>query len=291
MRDGVTRKSLSDYIGVAPVVVFSPADLALIEGSPAMRRRFLDHAVSQVLPPYLQSLREYQRLLLHRNQCLKHIREKGCRVAGTDARVLETFDEHLWLSAEKVWRYRWQWVRRLVAHALEIHSSLTGAAERLSIQYFPSFPFQNSGDILSQATWLPLDRSRISRSLQMRERRLGLTLWGPHRDEMAFFVDGRELCKFGSQGQKRTVVLAVKLAELACLGEVAGHSPLLLLDDCFSELDTFRKEYLMEWVRGRVQTFVTSASPLKIDHHMGSNACVFEVLAGNVQRRTVGSEG
>ncbi|MCX7779368.1 MAG: DNA replication/repair protein RecF [Negativicutes bacterium] len=236
-----------EIVGTLNVVLFSPEDLLLVKGAPALRRRFLDVEISQANPAYYRQLSQYNRMLQQRNHLLKKIREKK---AGPE--LLDAWDEQLAPTAAVIVKKRLEAVKKFNMLANLMHRKLTGNKENLSVQYV----LQGSEGKIPDDLCLFFKDSFSSQRLADIAR--GSTGSGPHRDDIYLSVNGQNLRVFGSQGQQRTGVLALKLAELEFIKSETGEYPVLLLDDVMSELDASRREYLLSFIRDKIQTFITA---------------------------------
>jgi DNA replication and repair protein RecF len=271
--NGVKRRTL-DLVGQLKVVLFMPEDIDLIAGSPEARRRYLDSAISQIDRPYARSLHEYNRVLVQRNSLLRQLRERP-----GDPEQLEFWDERLTEQGSQLVASRLDAVAQLDELVQYIHSRLTGGTERLHLVYRSSLPLDGA-DGLVQHRQLPLEApggdvdslptvapsssgvKAIFRQ-QLKNRRgeeidRGMTLSGPHRDDLRFLVGGVDMCTYGSRGQQRTIAVSLKLAELEFIRSETGEEPILLLDDVMSELDEERRQYLMNSVHGDQQVIITT---------------------------------
>lgn len=237
-----------EIIGSLNVILFSPEDLLLIKGAPLLRRRFLDNEISQANPVYYRQLLNFNRILGQRNNLLKKIRENR---AKTD--LLYPWDEQLAKAAATITQKRLESVKKLTMLANLHHRKLTGSKESLTVNYNMSGTNQEKIDNLH--SWY-LKKFEEQRSQDVIN---GSTSIGPHRDDLILLVNGRNLRNFGSQGQQRTGVLALKLAELEFIKSETGEYPILLLDDVMSELDATRRSELLLFIKERIQTFITAA--------------------------------
>jgi DNA replication and repair protein RecF len=261
----IEQRKLSQYIGNMNVVMFAPEDLNLVKGSPQVRRRFIDMEIGQVSPIYLHDMSQYQKILQQRNHFLKMMQIKK----QTDQTMLEILTEQFIDMAVKIVTKRFEFLRLLQKWAEPIH-----------ITYKPSV------DVLEDQE---LSKMKVSfeekfNKLRMREMERGTTLFGPHRDDLQFFVNGRDVQTFGSQGQQRTTALSVKLAEIELIHSEINEYPILLLDDVLSELDDYRQSHLLNTIQGRVQTFVTTTSVDGIHHQTLKEASMFEVVSGQIEK-------
>ncbi|TWH46642.1 DNA replication/repair protein RecF [Sporomusa sp. KB1] len=237
-----------EIIGSLNAILFSPEDLLLIKGAPVLRRRFLDNEISQANPIYYRQLLNYNRILGQRNNLLKKIREGK---AGID--LLSPWDEQLAKVAATITEKRLESVKKLTMLANLHHRKLTSNSENLTVNYYLSGAKKDKIDNLHRWYHSQFDQQRKQDILN------GSTGIGPHRDDLIILVNGKNLRNFGSQGQQRTGVLAMKLAELEFIKSETGEYPILLLDDVMSELDAARRSELLLFIRERIQTFITAA--------------------------------
>jgi DNA replication and repair protein RecF len=271
--NGVKRRTL-DLVGQIKVVLFMPEDIDLIAGSPKARRGYLDSAISQMERPYARSLHEYNRVLLQRNSLLRQLRD---RPSGTHQ--LEFWDQRLIEEGSQLIASRLNTVAQLDELVQEIHTRLTGGAERLRLIYRCSLPLEGpegliqhrqlsldgaDGDGTSLAEAVPSSadvNSVFRQQLADRQREeidRGMTLVGPHRDDLRFLVGGVDMCTYGSRGQQRTIAVSLKLAEMDLIRSRTGEEPILLLDDVMSELDEDRRRYLMAAMHRDQQAIITT---------------------------------
>jgi DNA replication and repair protein RecF len=287
--NGVDRK-VRQSIGLFTVVLFVPRDLHLIEGSPSDRRRFMDVTLSQVVPDYADALDQYEQTLPQRNALLRSLGEGR----GTPSE-LDYWDETLASAGARVIAGRQIFLRDLEIEAQRIHRDLTGDAEILTLRYEPSFTptFKGDGQQSFETIGLDLHREMHAEQiypqfkeqllLEQRESiRRGVTLSGPHRDELRILINGRDAGVYGSRGQARTAVLALKLGERAWMRERTGELPILLLDDVVAELDKKRREFLLERVLGGGQTLMTTAELSVFPEEFLSQVAVWGVEAGRL---------
>ena len=232
---------MSELMGVCPVVLFSPDGLKIVKEAPADRRRFMDIALCQVSRAYFAALSQYDKILQNRNRLLKS--------GGANDNTLAPWDELLADMGAKIVKSRRGYVKKLEAPAVEKHAFLSGGKERLGLEYEGE-----DGDGVDEIKAALLKKFAADREADLR---LKYTHTGPHKDDIKITVDGVDVRAFGSQGQQRTVALAMKLAETELLTEVLGSSPVLLLDDVFSELDAVRRSKLLAALDG-FQSIVTA---------------------------------
>ncbi|BBN97299.1 DNA replication/repair protein RecF [Sporolactobacillus terrae] len=272
----IEKRRLSDYIGLCNVVMFAPEDLNLVKGSPSVRRRFIDMELGQIAPVYMHHLGDYQKVLQQRNALLR----KSVGKAPADTTFLDILTDRLISLASEIVKRRLIFVAQLNEWAAPIQKEISHGMENLSIVYESSVP-----EVLDKA-----DSSKIEEAfrhsyerLKKRELDRGTTLFGPHRDELRFFVNDKDVQAFGSQGQQRTTALSVKLAEIELINHEVGEYPILLLDDVLSELDDIRKTHLLGVFQEKVQTFVTTTSVDGLDHALLDRSQLFYIHQGQIK--------
>ncbi len=257
--DGKPRR-VSSLLGHLNAVHFSPDDIDLLAGSPAERRRFLDVSISQVDPNYVRDLVDYSRVVSQRNALLRDLRERR----GA-AEPLDFWDGKLIEFGERLVLARRQFVESLNREASLAYRELAGDDESLSVEYSTA-----GGESLSSLA-----------EFRAREIERGQTLFGPHRDDLEITIDGQSAAAFASRGQQRLVVLSLRLAELEWLSRAAGESPVLLLDDIFSELDPGHREAVIARIPNTAQVFITAADDAQVPVNFRGRAAVLRVNAGN----------
>jgi len=267
---GERLKRICDLYGRLRVVLFVPEDLEIVSGGPSERRRFIDLTLAQVESGHITHLQEYQQVLRSRNQLLK--RAEGRRF---DPDELASWDHQLVEAALPVFEARRQALEELAEDLERFHRQMTDGAETLRVDYQCS---ARSGEDqpLKQAYREQLAASR-ERDLQ-----LGSTCLGPHRDDLRFTLDGRDLRAFGSQGQRRTSVLALRLAELEWLRRKTGQHPLMLLDDVIYEMDEGRRGHFFKAIEQGGQALIT-ATELEHLAPLAPRAKLFRVSGGEVR--------
>ncbi len=253
--DGRDAVSPDDARGTVVTVLVAPGDLALIDGPPSIRRRYLDALQGVVSRAYARACGQYGRALRQRNELLRD-RSRGA------AHVLPSWDDALVAAGTALVVGRAVLAGRLAERFAEVGAAIAGAGERtgFELRYRPSVPVERARATDAKAVaeaW----REALAKRLP-RDRARGWTTVGPHRDELALRLAGRSLARFGSQGERRTGAIALRLLEAALLEEDTGHRPILLLDDVFSELDPERARRLLGWLGDRHQRFVTTPRPL-----------------------------
>ncbi|MEB2288940.1 MAG: DNA replication/repair protein RecF [Anaerolineae bacterium] len=287
--NGVPRRVM-DLIGQINVVMFLPQDLALIEGPPPERRRYLNVTLCQTDAAYCQALAQFEKVLGQRNALLK-------RIADGESRPdeLDFWDEQITASAGVIVAGRQRLLRELEIKARRVHADLSGGAEDLELRYQPGFLAtpNNSGQLSFDVPGLDLNRqissAEIARQYSQRlaqtraeEIARGMTLSGPQRDELRLLVNGRDLGLFGSRGQARTAVMALKLAELYWMRDTLGEWPILLLDEVVAELDGDRRAYLLSHISGVSQALLTTTEPDIFTEDFLRQAARWEIHQGQI---------
>lgn len=248
----VPLESSAQLAGRFYAVVFSPAHLSFIQDGPAVRRRFLDSAICQIMPRYLDYLTDYHRVLRQRNALLKDLRKNRSLMD-----LLEVFDQTMAGLSANLIKIRRQYIKRLSAHSEEIYNGISHGGERLTVEYRNGFGMELPQSSSEPITPLLLEKIKKSRQEDIFYQSSQV---GPHRDDIAVFLNGLEAKSFGSQGQQRSCVLSLKLSESIMIEESTGQSPVILLDDVMSELDSSRRDYLLNSLEGR-QVFITCCEP------------------------------
>jgi DNA replication and repair protein RecF len=275
--NGILKRSAAALVGKFCAVIFSPEHLALVKGGPALRRSFLDGALCQSRPAYAKQFVLYQRTLQQRNTLLKDI-PRHRELLGT----LEIWDEKLAKYGAELIRQREEYLSFISEPVKEVYRGISQGKEELEIFYQCSLRRKREGPMQDGDFYEALEASRNT------DIALGYTASGPHRDDMELKVDGISARSFGSQGQQRSIVLAMKLAEAQVLQQITGEAPVIFLDDVMSELDAGRQDYLLNHVKGR-QVFLTCCDPNSIrDFQQGA---LFHVESGKVSASQHVAEG
>lgn len=264
------QAKLSDYIGTMTVVLFAPEDLQLIKGSPSLRRKFLDIDLGQIKPIYLADLAQYNHVLKQRNSYLKTVKQ-------IDKDFLAVLDDQLAYFGSRVMMHRLTFTQQLEKEANKHHALISDGRESLSIIYQSSIKFQQ----IDQLEETFRQELRHSHERDLFKKNTGL---GPHRDDLQFFINDMP-ANFASQGQHRSLILSLKMAEIGLIKEVTGDFPILLLDDVMSELDNDRQTKLLEGIDADVQTFITTTS---LDHlsQLPADLTIFDIKAGHIKKKT-----
>ena len=272
--NGVTVPRQMDFLGVLNAVEFSSLDLELVRGSPEIRRNWLDTLLIQLEPVYAHILHQYHQVLRQRNAFLK-------RYINTPEKSLQSelaiWDAQLVTAGTRVIIRRDRAIKRLSPIASAWHASISGASEVLEINYAANIPLEKtSPQELQGAFFAKLQQRAVA------ELHRGITLVGPHRDEVELIINQTPARQYGSQGQQRTLVLALKLAELQLIEEVINEPPLLLLDDVLAELDPSRQNQLLDAIQDRFQTLITTTHLSAFDSQWLKSSQILYVNAGKI---------
>jgi DNA replication and repair protein RecF len=288
--DRAGKRSI-DLVGQLSVVLFLPGDVEIVSGSPSLRREFLDAALSQVDAGYVRALDQYTRALSQRNALLKQAQDRAL-----DPDELSIWDEQLIPAGVIIATLRRKAVAELTRLAMPIHRELSNGQEYLQITYAPNFDparppsaesYQISLDDSQPPNGFGHDDLKDAFKKALAERRReevarGMTLVGPHRDEMRFIANGMDLGDFGSRGQQRTAVLALKLAQVDWMRERTRDEPVLLLDEVLAELDPHRRRCLLTRIGQSEQTIVTTTDVNRFDQDFIRDATILGVRGGVV---------
>ncbi|KRL01655.1 DNA replication/repair protein RecF [Liquorilactobacillus capillatus] len=265
---------LSQYIGQLNVILFAPEDLSLVKGAPSVRRKFIDMEFGQIDPHYLHNLSQYKAVLKQRNKYLKQIQAKKT----TDLVLLEVLSDQLAAFGAEIVVRRLKFLAKLERYAQDIQKDITQSKEKLTFEYESSV----TGVMDKTVEELYQKMRRYLTENSKKEIFQGTTLYGPHRDDVRFLINTRNVQTYGSQGQQRTTALAVKLAEIELMRDETGEYPILLLDDVLSELDGDRQTHLLKTIQNKVQTFLTTPSLSEVTRQLINDPKIFKITQGKV---------
>jgi DNA replication and repair protein RecF len=260
--NGIPLRKASDLFGNANVVFFSPEDLNIIKEGPSGRRKFMDMELCQLDKVYMSNLANYNKIILQRNKLLK---EMDFHSDYLD--TLQIWDMQLVRYGAEVIQRRQAFIQELQPVIQEIHRSITGGKENITVTY--------------EANVSASDLERELKRVRERELKNRVSLVGPHRDDLAFMLEDVDIRTFGSQGQQRTAALSLKLSEIEIVKRRIGDSPILLLDDVLSELDAGRQEKLLDSI-SQVQTILTCTGVDEFVRNRFPVNQIFKVTQGNV---------
>lgn len=262
----VPIKKASELFGILNMVFFSPEDLNIIKNGPSERRRFLDAEICQLDKIYLSDLTRYNKILMQRNRLLKDMQHQPQLM-----KTLPVWDMQLVEYGKRLIRRRRQFVEELSEIVTGIHRNISGKREELVLRYEPNI----------DAEFLEDELNRV----REKDRKYAQTSVGPHRDDISFFIRGVDIRKFGSQGQQRTSALSLKLSEIELVRQTIHDTPVLLLDDVLSELDSNRQNYLLNSIHD-IQTMITCTGLDEFVRNRFQIDKVFHVIDGHVSETT-----
>ena len=299
--NGAPRRSM-DLIGHLRAVLFLPEDLTLIAGSPSERRRYIDVALCQIDRRYCQTLSRYQKVVTQRNSLLKQLQEREQTDGSSAAAQLGFWDDQLIELGTQVLARRHTYLAELAPIARRVHADISQQQESLDLVYLPSFNtglyseqnyqrLREGEEVQADAlACLETDTAKISERFRERlevrrrvELNAGSSLYGPHRDELIFIVNGWNLRTYGSRGQQRTGALALKLAELHAMAAATDEKPILLLDDVMSELDEQRRAALLTALADVRQGIVTTTDWAQFSTEFQEDAQLLRIEAGTAK--------
>ena len=257
-----------NFKSVLRTVLFATPDLLLLRGNPSDRRDWLDRAISQVYPAYDERLSKYDKIRIQKNNLLKS--------ETVDKTLLNVYNEQMAVAGSNIIFLRIKFLKEIERIAREKHHIISDS-ENLKIRYSCSFleGNENIEDILEKFT------SALKERMEEEIRR-GQACLGPQRDDIEFFINNNDATKFASQGQQRTVVLALKLSELDIIKEKTGENPILLLDDVLAELDDLRQNYLLKSIKSDIQTVITSVDTLHFEKEFLQDVKIFRIENGKI---------
>lgn len=258
--NGVKTKKLSELLGKINVVIFTPDDINILKNGPKMRRRFLDIMISQLRPNYVYCLNMYSKTLEQRNMYLKQI-----KLERKNPELLELWDLKLAEYGEKVFSYRKEFIEKIKEKIGDIHKNITNDNEKINLEYISDF--SNKEEYYSK-----LVKNRNFDIIR------GTTSKGIHKDDFIVTLNEKNVSTYGSQGQNRTVVLSLKMAELQVIKDEIGENPILLLDDFMSELDKERRKNFLRNI-GDTQVIVTCTDKLDVEN---LNFYMYNVVDGKL---------
>ena len=262
----VPIKKASELFGILNMVFFSPEDLNIIKNGPSERRRFLYAEICQLDKIYLSDLTRYNKILMQRNRLLKDMQHQPQLME-----TLPVWDMQLVEYGKRLIRRRRQFVEELSEIVTGIHRNISGKREELVLRYEPNI----------DAEFLEDELNRV----REKDRKYAQTSVGPHRDDISFFIRGVDIRKFGSQGQQRTSALSLKLSEIELVRQTIHDTPVLLLDDVLSELDSNRQNYLLNSIHD-IQTMITCTGLDEFVRNRFQIDKVFHVIDGHVSETT-----
>ena len=255
---------LSEYLGMLNIVMFAPEDLDLIKGNPKTRRKFIDLEIGQISKKYIYNLQNYRKVLKQRNDLLKTMQ----KTQSKDYMLLDVITDQLVDYLEVIQRQRSQFIQEIEQIAQKHYQNLSASDDELKMIYQPSITTNTKEEYVSKYSFDVIT---------------GTTNLGIHRDEILFLINNYEAKSFGSQGEQRSFVLAIKLALIDFIYKHKKEYPILLLDDVLSELDKSRQNNLLNYINEEIQTFITTTEITEIDLNKINNYQIFHIEDGNLK--------
>jgi DNA replication and repair protein RecF len=274
--NNIEKKKISEYIGAFNVVMFAPEDLDIVKKDPANRRKFLDVEIGQISSIYIYDLNQYNKILKQRNEYLKLSQQNN----NFDEVYLDSLSKQLATYGEKIISRRLSFIHKLNQYASVLHHYISGQKEQLAIDYQSTYKIDNQYSVDSIF-------EQYKKNYKL-DRYRGTTTIGPHRDDLRFLVNGIDVSSFGSQGQQRTTALALKLSLIDFIKDETNQYPIVLLDDVLSELDDTRQTQLLDCIKEKVQTFVTTTNISGIKNEILEKADIFYIENAQIFKRKEG---
>ena len=271
----IEQPKLSKYVGQLNAILFSPEDLELIKGAPALRRKFMDQEFGQINSEYLFFASKYRQVLAQKNNYLKKL-AKG---QAKDQIFLDVLSDQLAGIAAEIISRRFKFLEYLSDFASEAYEHISLASEKLTIAYRPSISGIKSSDSTEEIYHKVLHNFQKTKIMEMKK---GTTLSGPHRDDIEFKLNDRNAHLYASQGQQRSIALSIKLAEIQLVYHLTDEYPLLLLDDVMSELDHGRQSALLNYIHGKTQTFITTTDLKGISWEIIKKPKIYHIQSGKI---------
>lgn len=273
LRVNRVKTTPKNFKSVLKTVLFSTNDLLLLRGNPSDRRDWLDRAIAQVYPAYDERLSKYDKIRIQKNNCLKDYLKTG----NLNRTLLDVYNEQLSITGSNIIYLRIRFLKELEKIASEKHHIIS-ETEILKMEYSNSF--------LGNETCLEDIVKKFKEALNEKmqeELRRGQSCVGPHRDDIIFYINDNDATKFASQGQQRTIVLALKLSELDIITTKTGDEPILLLDDVLAELDDIRQNYLLKSINENTQTIITSVDTILFEDEFLKDVKIYNIENGNIK--------
>ena len=268
-------KKVADYISNLNVIVFTPDDLEIIKGSPSIRRNLLNIQLSQISKIYLNTYNEYNKLLKTRNEYLKVLFSNSI----ADTKYLDVITDKLIEKAVIIYKFRKEYLDSINENINSYYKKITGD-EVLSIVYTPNIEFDNyESEVIRKKL------KHQYKKYYQKELNYGMTLYGPHRDDFMFKLNDLDLKFFGSQGQQKLAILSYKLSEISIFERICKTSPVILLDDIFSELDIRKRNKLLKLISRDIQSIITTTDLRSINKKYLDDAFIYTVDNGNIIRK------
>ncbi len=274
-------KKISDYITNLNVILVSPEDINILQGTPAERRNFLNIELSQLSKNYIKKYNEFNKILKIRNNYLKMLYNSS----SPDRRYLDSLTENLIEREIDIYKERKKFIDMINENISKIYEDILGI-KKFNIKYETNIDFENyDNDYLKEVL-----EKKYFNSLQ-KEIDNGMTLYGPHRDDLKFLIDNEDIKIFGSQGQQKVAIISLKLAEISIFKELTGTNPIILLDDIFSELDAKTRNKLINYIPNDIQVIITSNDTRGINRSFLESAKIHKVVNGKIVEKVGNNNG
>ncbi len=282
--NGLKKSSSSAFLGNLLIVNFNVLDLLLLRGSPSNRRKWLDDAISQIYPAYKARLNKYSKIRIQRNSLLKDFKG-NINITSPQEDLLSVLDEQLAVSGSNVIHLRKKYLKEIQQKACEKHKNISQNSEELKLVYLSTITgeFDTIHDEIPKPTEIFEVFKNIFKQKRIEEIARAQTVIGPHRDDAAFIINGKNAVNFASQGQQRTVVLALKLSEIDLIEEIVNESPVLLMDDVLAELDDNRQKFLLKSIKENTQTIITTTGLSAFNGEYLKDKKIYVVNSGKIQ--------
>ena len=280
--NGLNKNKSSEFISNISAVCFTVNDLLLLRGTPDDRRKWLDNAISQIFPAYIERLNKYNKIKTQKNNYLKNLKGN----LNADTSMLDIWNEQLAVTGSNLIFIRLNFLYELQKIAIKKHKQISNS-ENLTVFYNSSiigeincsekFPYNN--EYILENFKQKLEEKKPEEIIRAQ------SVVGPHRDDVSFFINDNDAKKFASQGQQRTIVLSLKLAELELIKEKINTNAILLLDDVLAELDDLRQNFLLDAIGNETQTIITSVDTLHFKEEYLKNVEIFEIKDNKVLKK------
>ena len=281
--NGLKKSSYSQYLGHLVVVNFGVSDLLLLRGTPSDRRRWLDDAISQIYPAYKDRLNKYNKIRTQRNNLLKEFKG-NFHLNKVQQDTLYVFDEQISISGSNIIHLRQKYLKEVQNIANLKHKKISLEEEDLVLEYNSTISgsFNSREDEIISPEKILESYQEVFKEKINEEIARAQTVIGPHRDDVSFYINNIEAKSFASQGQQRTIVLALKLSELDFIENIIGESPVLLLDDVLAELDKTRQNYLLNSIKKETQTIITTTDISGFNEKFLEDVVVYNIDSGKI---------
>ena len=280
--NGLTKNKFSEFISNISTVCFTTSDLLLLRGTPEDRRKWLDLAISQIYPAFIERLTKYNKIKTQKNNYLKTLKGN----LNADTSLLDIWNEQLAITGSNITFIRINFLHELQKAAKEKHKEIS-AEETLTLKYNSTIlgdinletRYPNTTEYIAKLFKEKLDEKKQEEIIRAQ------SVVGPHRDDITYFINNIEAKKFASQGQQRTIVLALKLAELNLIKEKIQTNAILLLDDVLAELDDLRQNFLLHAIGEETQTIITSVDTLHFKEEYLKDVEIFEIKDNQIIKK------